>query len=484
MNPKKSRVDVKFILDAVEKYAQRTPDEIKEDFKSDPLHSIAFIDHPDGRSLTIGREAHGRLIDLSKQFLADDPVKKGATDLNKLIPLVGTELIRSFVVERRKVVIDNIVAALLEAHNLLAVDHEAITHYIPCAAMFSWGSKAFKIGPVEFVPQELFFEAIGDDLNQYPDLAATRGEELLAAWRGKDRSGLKSADEFRCDGEKSVEAVNNYYREYPWVTVVSVSPCSERVSRDRAVFAVRGAVNIIKLLLGASASDRMRVAEDSADPLRFHRLFRLSNGELNISSHWRLNGNPAQGNWDDFLESDVEPYLLALNRVLEIVTVSPEPPYLCAKFFRALSWFGDAVSEPSPGPRIVKYVSAIESIVGTGKKDIESGDSKVTSMVLTRAGHLYAKAMSIEFKEAEKQLGKIYGWRSGLVHGSLSYFDESLPRNAADTAEVARMILLMGLNLFDCMGLDNSVVSDESLKDAFIAVTKPTRDHERPPELR
>ncbi|WP_367872958.1 hypothetical protein [Luteolibacter sp. Populi] len=469
MNPKTSRVAVNFILEAIVKAARRTIDQIREDFKSDP-HIPIYIHHPDGGKLMISREAHKRLVELAKQFLEDDPSKKDVTDLDKFVPLVGTELVRTFILEDAKVTIENIEPALAKAYEILTAKHEAITHYIPCAAMSSDEAKRFKIGPVEFVPQKEFFDELAEELENYPELAAKRGAEALAAWQGADRSRLRSIDDFRREGQKFAEAVKSYYEQFSWVVVVQVPPCSKSVSQRKAAFAARGALNIIKLLLGASASDRMCIAEDSADPLRFQRLARGEDGELQISGHWRLNGNPVKGHWDDLLQSEGRRDVVALNRLFEIVVGSPRPPYLCEKFFRALSWFGDAVTEPSPGPRIVKFVSAIESIVGTGKAAAGEEEVKVTTVVVSRASCLYGDAMGIDRKAAEKKMNEIYNWRSGLVHGSLSFFDESLARKASETADVTRMILLMGLSLYECVGLDDASFNDERLKQAYVII--------------
>lgn len=470
MNPKNCRVAVSLIVNDIVKAARRTVEQMKEDLKSDPQIPI-LIHYPNGRQFMMSREAHRHLCVLSKEFLADDPARKALTDLEKFVPLVGIEIIRSFIEEGAKVNFENIELALAKAYEVITEKHEAMTHYLPCAAMSSGDVKRFQIGPVEFVPQKEFFDELREELDEYPELAAKRGEEVLAAWKGEDRSGLRTVEDFRRDGGKFVEALKEYYKEFSWVVVVPVPPCSESVSRSKALFAARGALNIIKLLLGASVSDRMRIGEDSSDPLRFQRLVRRGNGELQISGHWRLNGNPVQGHWEDLLQSESKPYVLALNRLFEIVVDSPRPPYLCEKFFRALSWFGDAVADPSPGPRIVKYVSAIESIVGTGKESTGSEEFKVTSVVLTRASCLYADAMGIEVKAARKELDAIYEWRSGLVHGSLSYFDEALSKSANKTAEVTRMILLMGLNLYECVGLDDASFDGERLKQAFGILT-------------
>jgi hypothetical protein len=161
-------------------------------------------------------------------------------------------------------------------------------------------------------------------------------------------------------------------------------------------------------------------------------------------------------------------------------------PPLCVRFVDALAWYGEAVAECSTAAKIVKFVSAIERLVCTGKEhDAEGKVLPLAEIVVARAAIFYSRGPGATLVEARTQFERIYDSRSRIVHGSISPFDECLRSIASKTEEVTRMVLLAGLDFFTSLGIDDPRFKEKQLKEQYArlvaeASTKPNPVNESP----
>jgi len=243
---------------------------------------------------------------------------------------------------------------------------------------------------------------------------------------------------------------------------VSAPASNKEVSYDRALFASRGALNIIKLLLGAGYTDRLRTADDPGSSGSSATLTRDSQGEFDISISSTPLDNMVGDGWQDALSG---PFFDIATRVLTLCSAFEAAPPLCERFLDALHWFGEAVVEKSRAARIVKFVTAIERICGTGiEKDEQGIERGVTDIVTTRAAILYSVMRHVPFEQAKAQVVKIYDTRSNLVHGSVSPFDEKVAAHVRDTYDVTCAILFGALDYYARIGLEKPTLNENGLK--------------------
>jgi hypothetical protein len=158
---------------------------------------------------------------------------------------------------------------------------------------------------------------------------------------------------------------------------------------------------------------------------------------------------------------------------LQLCADFADAPPLCLRFIDALSWYGDAITEPSPAAKIIKFVTAIEGITRTGFERDDSGNKRgVTKVVTLRAGILYSMVTEGRLGDSLPQVSAIYRCRSGLVHGSTSPFDDSITGSVPKAAEMARVILLGGLDYFCHLGIEDMGFNPEELSRRYRLLEK------------
>lgn len=152
-----------------------------------------------------------------------------------------------------------------------------------------------------------------------------------------------------------------------------------------------------------------------------------SHGDVSkcVTDRFLYNGKSCEEFWDFFLG------LLNNEKYKALHDVLSETMELCVKGGRqrrvvdllidAVNWYGDAFSESSNEARVVKCVTAIESIINYGDGDkVMGGDAgkNITSLnkIFT---HRVCKIHKVEISsDIGKQADSIYEARSQVVHGS------------------------------------------------------------------
>jgi hypothetical protein len=115
-----------------------------------------------------------------------------------------------------------------------------------------------------------------------------------------------------------------------------------------------------------------------------------------------------------------------------------------------MAWYGQAISEKQISVQIVKCVAALERLTVT--KKLEKG---LTDTVVRRTALLSYDETKEGYEKALKEAGKIYDYRSGLMHGSKSPFDKNLELISPMAEEITQKALFNALRIFT--ELDNKV---------------------------
>lgn len=463
-------LDLEAICERVIWSLRLTPQELMAHIREHRTDALCSIPNPkNGGMIIIGREASDRFWRIAERHLAAHPEKKVRTHLGAFVDKLRSQFSEQFlaggsVVDPRQcdVWIGAAYAAAAEAH-------EPATHFIPCGLIFSETLKQFAVGPVAFYHASEFFRLHGEEFDRLPETirARHRGRVEEAIAKGFPAKNAATPEQSAEWGGHITAGLLESFKRYNWFSVVNVSAAHKEVSYDRALFTTRGALNIIKLLLSSAHTHRLRTADDHGSAGKAATLTRDLKGELGISLSTVPMDNTVGDGWFELLTTGK--YFPILGRVLELCSSFVQPPPLCARLMDALSWFGDAVSEQSPAAKIVKFVTAIERICGTGKeKTADNKDRGVTGIIITRASILYSVITEIPFNRAKKAVTEIYECRSNLVHGSVSPFDDEIVPAVVRTDQITNLILIAAVDYYNTLGLENPALDEAGLRSEFL----------------
>jgi Apea-like HEPN len=453
--------DARFILQEVDRFLRMTPEQLMAHFKDHKRDAFASIPHSKRGVCFCGIAASDRFWAIANRFLDADSDKGARVDRSRFVEGLKAAFSACFLDPPTKLTESLVNKMLTDACKASEGRFVVLTHYIPCAIFLTASVKRFSVGPVEFVNETEFWNSNGTEIQALRGTLAARymkqGSTRLAGVPATTREkAVEMAD-------SRVDQITAFFKQFNWIAVVKVDKCDESVSYDYAIYLTRRALDVIKLFLGEYYTQRLRTAEDHGHARRSAKLARDSNNQF----HWSLastpNDNVVGDNWLLALTQN-EQFELASKALTFVANRSNAP--LCTRFIDALAWYGDAVSERQSGAKIVKFVTAIERIAGTGKDDPRG----VTQIIKSRAGLLYHIYSGEPLNVAIKTVSRVYGLRSVLVHGSCSPFDPSLKNQLPEVASVTRLVVVAALDFFVSLGIECPGIDNDALRAAYRAL--------------
>jgi hypothetical protein len=264
-----------------------------------------------------------------------------------------------------------------------AVEHQqkkSIYHF-PCVLTGAKTPKEFTIGPVRFTVASLFESRLASlNSTEMKFSEAVRNEEFIS-----------------------------YIRRFGWIASVNVPACSPVISKARAELAARTAINIVRVWFGLAHGGRMRLVHTEPATSGFSKYLVEANDEISVSWSRTFEGASIVDGWFD--QVDVEHHKLASWLVRDIVV--DERTEIVERLIDALSWFGDAAFEPSPGAKIAKLVMLLERLTSTRKFSKKRFCRRVATLALNDDADFTAKYWAAY---------ELYNARSAIAHGSSSQF--------------------------------------------------------------
>jgi len=454
--------DFTFICEKVLWYLQCKPKDLMNHFQQHKMDAFYFIQDKKRGMIFYGREASERFSNLAERYLSSRKGEKAKTNLSEFIHEIKMEFARRFLENGEEVTERNMNRMIVAAYKKVAAKFELLTHYIPCEIFFSKDIDTFSVGPIKFMHRRLFDQTYKDEIEQLRVQIRKQHKErcVKAISEGFPASRVASEEQSQELADSLVDGLISSFANYEWIALVPVPECDVRVSYERAISATKHALNIIKLLIGSQYTYLIRTSKDPGVVSKSAKLTRKSNGRLDISLNFGSNGNVVGENWLEILNKNASHYFTLAAILLETWLSVDNPPPLCLRYIDALSWYGDAVSERNSAAKIIKFVSAIERLTGTGKEK----DRGVTEIVTNRASILYSIATEESLTESKAKIKVLYDCRSDLIHGSLSPFDRSCISYGRKAGEISRMILLIGLDYFFSIGIDDLSINQRRLK--------------------
>ncbi|EGJ2663380.1 hypothetical protein IHH94_004286, partial [Salmonella enterica] len=319
-------------------------------------------------------------------------------------------------------------------------------HYLPCVLFGDDAPTEFTVGPVTFTQNAMFFRDKKSVFRHSVDINTNAHIKSVtsAITQGFFRENVPTPDESRkFVGEFQKRAIK-IYKDYPWVASIKVTDCDEVTSQERAIQATELAIHIIRILLGAEPTRKIRLAWSRSNALNTAHLYSDADGVIHASVGANSLGPVGIINWyKALMKCDLELEILG-SALLPIVNPI-ETNHLHQRLIDAINWFGDAATDSNPSSSIVKYVSAIERLF-FGK--FESGRTKVFA---GRIKYILDAFGCDGDHQVYDQALKVYRARSILVHGEIYQTEDEANESICLASSLSRMCLLCSAQLYSMM---------------------------------
>ena len=199
-----------------------------------------------------------------------------------------------------------------------------------------------------------------------------------------------------------------YVRQFGWIASVKVPPCSAEISKARAELAARTAINIVRVWFGLGHGRRMRLVHTEPALSGFSKYLVEEERQLWLGWSRTSEGAAVVDGWFD--QVDIEHHKLASWLIRDIVF--DDRTEIVDRLIDALSWFGDAAFEPSPGAKIAKLVMLLERLTTTTKR--------FSKKRFCRRVAIFAQEDDADFTAKYWAAYEFYNARSAITHGASS----------------------------------------------------------------
>jgi len=389
--------DYEFICREGARLAAMEPQALFEHFRLHPEDRFHWMPRPRGGELFLSRQADLRFLQIATRGLLALGTDREKHSLEKVVGAVKSELV-SRLDEPSKITDENAHDVFRAAIQALAVTHSRLTHFIPCTVVVHEVTPRFRIGPVEFALRSLFMH--------------------------ENESQIRRRKEGPQGSDLGFEQLEKFFSRFRWIAHVAVEPCDAAVSTQRARRAVQMALDLFKLYVGSSRASCVRQGYDLGIPTETAEL--VSDEPHGFSILWgrRIGDAIVNDNW--FRQVSVQkPWQEAESLISRALSTWGEVPEPEQRFLDALAWHGEAVTDPEPQSRVLKFWIAIERVAS-----LHSGVS-----VAKRAALLSCNNPE-EFEGQLSKCNSLYSKRSAVSHGALG-------RESATSLETASRVEML-----------------------------------------
>lgn len=467
--------DINFIIDEIKRLGSMSRSDMKSHIEANENnHDFLYtIKSPSGKGEYVcGREASRRLYELAKRHLATQKTLEDNLHPSRLKDLLKTEIVRNFFENEIDVSQQQLQKMLSKAIKALKSANKAVTHYIPCVlfsvhdrnSLRDVDPKEFEIGPVKFIRMKNFFADYSDEFESYRERIRS---ECLAGEDERKAQDCKAIDEADEHARFMTDSLTTFFSSYDWIAVVSVPECDADLSRLRAETAIESALDTLKLLFGASRGQHLRQGESRFRASKTARLTREASGRLNISVGITVAEDiPISAEVFEVISKAQDFHLRESGKAI-VACVDPAcETHLARRFLDALTWYGQAVTEPLHSAQIIKYVAAWERLTITKKYQ----DNQLTERVTNRMALLSHDGRDSTFEKTLTEVRKVYDWRSKLMHGSVSPFQKDLDHISYRASVISGNALFRSLELFACLAHSKRNPTEEDLELAYMNI--------------
>jgi len=433
--------DVEFILSEVERFALMPHSDLIKHLKENRDDFFMALNRRSGGMLFCGRDAYNRFKEI-----ADHTIKHGSSEAKKFnlrdyVRNLRVAFVELFVEGSKPVNQSSVSKLLNRAKHLANEELIHVTHHIPCILFFEKEPAMFNVGPVTFTRIERFLVEIDHAL------AAYHKENLEAFSVGlRQRHTDLSIEEVQAEAtgfaDTHLGKIRDYYLDYNWVASVKIPPCHTEYSKLRAERTVDAALDVLRLFVPTN-SKRYRRSNAPNIPSKTCEIVTDQNNHILTTVNYDWWGVTAGEGWYDNLMLHAAPLWHLFEEAIDGLRLEEIKDELNQRLLDAINWFGQAVVEPNPAAKIVKYSAALERLTMTGH--LPSG---IEARIIKRVVDLNSDGTDKTYDNIKKEVGALYQYRSDLMHGAISPYSSSISGVIHSAWEVSRWAILNAAQFF------------------------------------
>lgn len=415
---------VRLIFEDLIRFSQMSFEELVAHYVEHPEDRLCQLPSPKptGGHHPLSRESVRRIGDLSRRVA--DGTRDGHAFSHKQLQ---RELQRTFIERfptRSDITQRSVARWLNDTAHSRRTTHTALRHYIPCVFVRTDAPLDLVVGEIRFLSTAQFL------VEQSP--------AVLAHLRSQYHVTADSQVDI---GQRMLEEIRTHFTPYPWVAEVSVPPCDEEVSRERAELGVRATLDVFRIFLDHRAAD-LRLSVEPAPALRVPKLSRGLDGFFRCTFTVEGEGPFVEKEWFEGIPEEVSGWLNLAGAAIRGILDPSELSSHRDRWLDALNWCGQALAERRPATALVKLVASMERLTtcSEDKREIAERVSRRTALL----GH-------DEFGDVQRsaiQMKTVYAKRSRLMHGDARPNDPETPSLLATARELAKRALHGSLVLF------------------------------------
>jgi hypothetical protein len=336
-----------------------------------------------------------------------------------------------------------------ESINICAGRTGQARRYIACNICHFDTPITIDLGVVRFIPAEMALKILDDSMATVPDQLADMQKEHR--WAGPP--------------QRRIDALRGHYQAFDWAAEVSISGFDTKRGLEHAYRLAQGGLDFLHLLIGAPYSDRMRLDWKLLDADRPASFAILADGTPATTVNYRSTSRHLDDGWWDSVKENAGKDGVELFRLVIERANDPDHIHVLARrYMDALTWYGDAVREKVSVSRLLKFVMAVELLIGTSEK------VDISRKLSRRGASLLFMRNYGDLHELYRKLLTIYDARSAVVHGSIS------PRDGADSGilvaaeDISRSLLIEALSVFGRKAFNEGAVSQRRVRKFFDSI--------------
>ncbi len=434
--------DAEFILGELERFALMPPQAVMQHIKENRADAFATLSLPKGGMIFCGRAAYRRFDEL-----ADRTTKPGSADAQMFahhdyVQALRSAFVELFVEQHRGVNKSSVAKLVRRGKQLAREEFVSFTHHIPCQLFFEKAPDKFNVGPVKFSTVTRFLSDIDKKLVDY----RTSTVAAFAKGSRQRRSELSENDvqsEAATFADTFLDNTRKFYRVHDWVASINIPPCHRDLSQLRAERTVDVALDILRLFI-TSMPERYRRANVPNTPFETYELVSDRNERVSVTVRKSSRSGIAGEGWYEELLRSVPKIWPLFEQAIEVLPGGGKPDELNQRLLDAINWFGQAILEPNPAAKVVKYTAALERLTITGH--VKSGELEL--LLLKRVCTLNYDRTDKTPQQIEKEIGNLYQCRSDLMHGTMSPYSTKISEVLRIGWETTRWSILNAAQLF------------------------------------
>ena len=237
-------------------------------------------------------------------------------------------------------------------------NRQCITHYMPVWLFLRQEVPGFSIGPVSFMERDAWLH----------EIERTRGTP--SSWMPTVREVWSGALAYDDLTDWQPKAVARAVHPDQWVAAVRIDGFEPVELRNRAVLAIRVALDALRLLMPSPHNRRIATAADHGPPRGVDRLSQIDGSDLMHGTSINMPGVGGAPGMAISLINDNQAFLQAAGRRMEVaISVSPSSlldrcPILSDRWVNAAHWFGRACRADVDFAALVMLVFSMDVLSG------------------------------------------------------------------------------------------------------------------------